>query len=145
MEMVVNTPAQAAQHGPVNKLGLSAGQVVQEFGYDGDVDDELRFAIEEVISSELEDEDYSGVADAILIWWREGDGDLVDTLVDALPTLAEGAPIILLTPKAGRDGEVEASEVEEATVTAGLHASGTVNACRDWTGTRLVTPRTGRR
>lgn len=143
--MVVNTPAPAAPHGPVDKLGLKEGHVVQEFGYDGDVDDDLRLAVEEIVVGDLEDEEYTGVADAVMLWWREGDGDLVDTLVDVLTTLAEGAPILLLTPKAGRDGEVDASEIEEAAVTAGLHPSGTLNASRDWTGTRLVAPRTGRR
>lgn len=141
----MNTPAQAGPHGPVAKLGFGSGQVVQEFGYDDDVDDDLRFAVEDVIASELEDEDYTGVADGILMWWREGDGDLVDALVDSLTTLAEGGSIVLLTPKAGRPGEVDASLVEESALTAGLHASGSVNAGADWTATRLVAPRTARR
>lgn len=144
-EDVVNTPTEATRKGPVEKLGLSAGQVVQEFGYDDDVDDEFRFAVEDVVGSELEDEDYSGVADAVLLWWREEDGDLTDRLVDVLATLAEGAPIALLSPKPGRPGEVDPSEVEEAALTAGLHASGNLNAGTDWTGTKLVAPKTGRR
>ena len=39
------------------RLGLAAGQVVQEFGYDDDVDDELRAAVEELTGNELADED----------------------------------------------------------------------------------------
>ena len=52
--------------------------MIQEFGYDSDVDDEFRFAVEDHTGTELEDEDYTGGADAVLLWWREGDGDLVD-------------------------------------------------------------------
>ena len=41
---------------------------------------------------ELVDEDYDeDVVDVVLMWWRDGDGDLVDALVDALTPLADGA------------------------------------------------------
>lgn len=126
------------------KLGFAAGQVVQEFGYDSDVDDDLRFSIEDTTGIELEDEDYGDVADAALIWWREGDGDLVDALVDALTNLDDGGFIVLFTPKAGRAGEIEMADVDEAATTAGLHTSGTLNACREWSATRLVAPRSRR-
>jgi hypothetical protein len=119
--------------------------VVQEFGYDADVDDDFRFALEELTNTDLEDEDYGDVADAVLIWWREGDGDLVDAIVDGLTNLADAGFIVVLTPKAGRAGHLDASELEEAATTAGLHTSGAVNACEDWTATRLVAPRTARR
>ena len=84
------------------RLGFMSGQVVQEFGWDDDVDNDLRFAVEDVVGSDLADEDYGDVADAALIWWRSGDGDLVDILVDALPNLADGGFLVLLAPKAGR-------------------------------------------
>jgi len=142
---VVATAETAATNGSVVKLGFAAGQVVQEFGYDEDVDDALRLAVEEVCGSDLEDEDYGNVADGVLFWWREDDGDLIDALVDALTNLAERGFIVLLTPKAGRVGHVDASDIEEAALTAGLHTSGSVNAGRDWTGTRLVAPRSARR
>jgi len=141
----VSTPARSALQTSVSRLGISQGQVVQEFGYDTDVDDEFRFALEDHTGTELEDEDYGDVADAVLIWWREDDGDLVDAVVDGLPNLAEGGAIIVLTPKSGRPGHVEASEIEEAATTAGLHTSGAVNACEDWTATRLVAPKSARR
>jgi hypothetical protein len=142
----VSTSARAAApNSSATKLGFTAGQVIQEFGYDADVDDALRFAIEDVTTTELEDEDYADVADAVIIWWREDDGDLVDTVVDALTNLGDAGFIVLLTPKAGRDGHVEASDIEEAAVTAGLHTSGTVNACEDWTATRLVAPKSARK
>jgi hypothetical protein len=119
--------------------------VVQEFGYDEDVDDDFRFALEELTNTDLEDEDYGDVADAVLIWWRDGDGDLVDAVVDGLTNLADAGFIVVLTPKSGRAGHLDASELEEAATTAGLHTSGAVNACEDWTATRLVAPRTARR
>ena len=91
--------AEAAANSAVTKLGFTAGLVVQEVGYDSDVDDDLRIAIEDVIGSELEDEDYGNVADAVTLWWREDDGDLTDALVDALTNLADRGFIVLLSPK----------------------------------------------
>ncbi len=73
--------------------------VVQELGYDDDVDDELRDAIVERCGNELVDEDADDVVDVVLLWWREDDGDLVDTLVDALHPLADNGVIWLLTPE----------------------------------------------
>jgi len=142
---VVATAEAAAANGSVAKLGFAAGQVVQEFGYDHDVDDDFRLSIEELCGSELEDEEYADVADAVVLWWREDDGDLIDALVDALTNLAEGGFIILLTPKSGRDGHVDAADIQEAALTAGLHASGGTNAVTDWTGSRLVAPKSARR
>ncbi|HEV7195002.1 MAG TPA: DUF3052 domain-containing protein [Pedococcus sp.] len=145
MEKAVSTSAQAAPRSAAARLGFATGQVIQEFGYDVDVDDDLRFAIEDLTTTDLEDEDYGDVADAVLIWWRADDGDLVDAVVDGLTNLAEGGFIVVLTPKATRAGHVEPSDIEEAATTAGLHTSGAVNAGEHWTATRLVAPKTGRR
>ena len=142
---MVATAHTAAASSSATKLGFAAGQVVQEIGYDDDTDEELRLAIEQVTGSELEDEDYGDVADCVVLWWREDDGDLTDALVDALTNLADRGFIALLTPKVGREGHVEPSEIEEAALTAGLHGSGSVKAGPDWTGTRLVAPKTARR
>jgi hypothetical protein len=127
------------------RLGFKPGQVLQEFGYDDDVDVELRAGIEEITGTELEDEDAQDVMDGVVYWWRDGDGDLVDGLVDALTNLVEGGVIWLLTPKAGRSGHVEPSDIEDAAPTAGLHATSTVTASADWTGTRLASPKGARR
>lgn len=127
------------------RLGFQPGQVIQEIGYDEDCDDDLRQAIAEITGSELVDEDYDDVVDGVALWWREGDGDLVDALVDSLTSLAEGGVIWLLTPKAGRDGHVEPSDIGEAAPTAGLSQTSTVSAAPDWSGTRLVAPKSGRR
>jgi len=142
---VTATAHAAATKGLVAKLGFAAGQVVQEFGYDEDVDDDFRVAIEELCGSELVEEDYGDVADAVVLWWREDDGDLVDALVDGKTNLAQGGFIVLLTPKAGRTGHVDASDIQEATLTAGLHSSGSTNAAGEWNGHRLVAPKTDRR
>ena len=139
------TAESAADQSMAGRLGFRPGQVVQEFGYDDDVDAELRAAVEDLTGNELADEDVQDVVDGAIYWWREGDGDLVDALVDALTNLADGGVIWLLTPKSGRDGHVESSEIEESAPTAGLHATSTISACPDWTGTRLATPRGGRR
>jgi hypothetical protein len=139
------TAESAAEHPMAARLGFKTGQVVQEFGYDDDVDHDLRSAVAGQTGNELVDEETEDVVDAALYWWRDGDGDLVDALVDALTNLAGGGVIWLLTPKSGRDGHVEPSDIEESAPTAGLHATSTISACPDWTGTRLAAPRSGRR
>ncbi len=52
--------------------------VVMEIGYDDDVDEDLRDLLMERVG-EFVDEDTDEVVDAVLLWWRDGDGDLVDT------------------------------------------------------------------
>jgi hypothetical protein len=126
---------------PAVRLGFQPEQVVQEIGYDDDVDQELREAIQDVIGSELVDEDYDDVADAVVLWFREDDGDLTDALVDATTLIDEGSPVWLMTPKTGRNGYVEPSDINEAAQTAGLSQTKSVAAGRDWSGSRLVTPK----
>ncbi|NLT55920.1 MAG: DUF3052 domain-containing protein [Actinomycetales bacterium] len=138
------TAESAAEKSLASRLGLRPGQLVQEFGYDDDVDHDLRAAIEDLTGTEIADEESVDVVDAVLFWWRDGDGDLFDALVDALTNLAEGGVVWLLTPKSGRPGHVESSDIEDVAPTAGLHATSTISACQDWTGTRLASPR-GRR
>ena len=127
------------------RLALQSGQVVQELGWDEDCDEDLRVSIEAVTGSSLVDEDYEDVVDVVVLWWREGDGDLVDALVDGLTSLAAGGVIWLLTPKSGRSGHVEPSDIGEAAPTAGLSATSSVAAAPEWSGTRLVTPKSSRR
>ncbi|NEB76851.1 DUF3052 domain-containing protein [Streptomyces sp. SID14478] len=124
------------------RLGFQPEMVVQEIGYDEDVDQELREVIEAAIGSELVDEDYDDVADAVVLWFREDDGDLTDALVDTTTYIEDGGYILLLTPKTGRDGYVEPSEIGEAATTAGLSQTKGVSVGKDWTGSRLVTPKT---
>jgi hypothetical protein len=123
---------------------MSAGQVVQELGYDEDCDDDLRQSVEQVTGQPLVDEDYDDVVDVVLLWWRDGDGDLVDALVDSLVSLGDGGVVWLLTPKAGRSGHVEPGEIGDAAPTAGLHQTSSISAAPDWSGTRLVARRSNR-
>jgi hypothetical protein len=138
------TAGSAAEQSLAARLGLKAGQVVQEFGYDDDVDEELRSSIEDVTGNELVDDEAQEVVDAAIYWWRDDDGDLVDALVDALANLADGAVVWLLSPKSGRPGHVQPSDIEDAAPTAGLHATSTISAGADWSGTRLAAPRNKR-
>ncbi|WP_433856147.1 DUF3052 domain-containing protein [Streptomyces kronopolitis] len=130
---------------PAARLGFEPGQVVQEIGYDEDVDQDLREGIETVIGQDLVDEDYDDVCDVVLLWFRDEDGDLTDALVDAIGLIDEGGQIWLLTPKTGRDGYVEPSDINEAAQTAGLSQTKSINAGKDWAGSRLVTPKPGKR
>ncbi|GAA3795145.1 DUF3052 domain-containing protein [Sphaerisporangium flaviroseum] len=132
------------ERGLAERLGLKPGQVVQEIGWDEDSDEELRQSIEELTGNELVDEDSEEVIDVVLLWWRDGDGDLFDTLTNAMAGLADGGQIWLLTPKVGREGHVEPSDIGEDATTAGLSQTSSVSAARDWSGTRLVSPK-GRR
>ncbi len=132
------------QTNPAARLGFEPGQVVQEIGYDDDVEQELREGIEELTGTELVDEDYDDVADAVVLWFREDDGDLTDALVDATTMIDEGGSVWLLTPKTGRDGYVEPSDIGEAATTAGLSQTRSISAGKDWSGSRLVTPKTAR-
>jgi hypothetical protein len=117
--------------------------VVMEMGYDDDVDEDLRDALMDRVG-DLVDEDTDEVVDVVLLWWRDEDGDLVDTLVDALGPLADNGVIWLLTPKAGRDGHVEPSDITESAPTAGLAQTSTISAGVDWSAARLVAPKAAR-
>jgi hypothetical protein len=122
-------------------MGFSPGSVVQELGWDEDVDDTLRIQIEDSVDSDMVDGDYGNVVDAVLMWWRDGDGDLVDALVDSLTDLVEGGVIWLLTPKVGRPNAVDAADVTEAAPIAGLAITTTAAVSKDWTATRLSAPK----
>lgn len=139
------TAGQAAEgvRSLADRFGVEPGMVVMEMGYDDDVDESLRDALTDRCG-ELVDEDTDEVVDVVLLWWRDGDGDLVETLIDALGPLADNGVVWLLTPKAGREGHVEPSEVSEAAPTAGLQQTSTLSAGRDWSGARLVAPKAAR-
>lgn len=129
-----------------HKLGIQRQQVVQEWGWDDDADDDIRADVEEACGAELLDEDTDEVVDVALLWWRDGDGDLVDTLMDAIAPLADDGVVWVLTPKTGRPGHVRPSEIAESAPTAGLMPTSSVNL-GNWSASRLVQPksRTGKR
>ncbi|QRY60955.1 DUF3052 domain-containing protein [Gordonia sp. PDNC005] len=136
----------AATDDKASKLGFTNGMVIQERGWDEDTDDDLRIEIEDAIDAEMLDEDAIDVVDAVVLWWRDDDGDLVDALMDAIGPLAEGGFIWVLSPKTGRDGYVDPTVIAESAPTAGLTQT-SVTSLGDWTGARLVTPkaRSGKR
>ena len=70
--------AKAPEESIAEQLNLKDGDYVQEFGYDDDVDADLRERIEAAIGSELFDEDAQEVVDAVVLWWRSDDGDVAD-------------------------------------------------------------------
>ncbi|HVU92952.1 MAG TPA: DUF3052 domain-containing protein [Jatrophihabitans sp.] len=132
------SPTPPSGTGTAERLGLKPGMIVMESGYDEDVDDELRDSIAEVIGDDMVDEDTDEVVDVVLLWYREGDGDLVDVLVDSIAPLADDGYIWLLTPKRGRDGYVEPSDISEAASIAGLSQTSIATIGSEWSAARLV-------
>ena len=88
------------------------------------------------------DGDYGNVVDAVLLWWRDDDGDLVDGLVDALTDLVGGGAIWLLTPKVGRPGASTQRTSPRPPRSRGSSQTTTAAVSKDWQATRLVAPKT---
>ena len=127
------------------RMGFVAGELILEVGYGSDCDDVLRSEIVAVTGTQLLEGETTEVVDAVILWWRDGDGDLVDELMDALTYLTETGPIWVLTPKLGRDGHVESSDIQDAAPIAGLSQTSTIALAQDWAGTRLVARKVGKR
>ena len=121
------------------RLGFAPDTVIQELGWDEDVDDELREAIEAHSGNKLVEGDVADVVDGVILWWRDGDGDLVDALLDSLHDLADGGSVWLLTPKVGRAGYVPGADIVEAAPIAGLSTTTTSSASPEWSATKLST------
>jgi hypothetical protein len=126
-------------------MGFEPGELVLEIGRGSDSDDSLRSAISSAVGSDLIEEQASEVVDAVIIWWREDEGDLEDELVDAMTYLSESGPVWLLTPKAGRPGHVEPSDIQSAAPNVGLSQTSTLAVAADWNATRLVARKSGKR
>jgi len=127
------------------RMGFAAGELILEVGYGPDCDDVLRSEIVAITGTQLLEGETTEVFDAVILWWRDGDGDLVDELMDALTYLTETGPIWVLTPKLGRDGHVESSDIQDAAPIAGLSQTSTIALAQDWAGTRLVARKVGKR
>ena len=127
-----------------SSLGIAAGSIVQEIGFDDDCAEDIRAAFVEASANDIVDLDYTDVVDVALVWFREDDDDLVDLLVDSISPLTDSGVVWLMTPKPGRDGHVTPADIADAAPTAGLQVTRTVSASRDWQGTRLV-PKGARR
>jgi hypothetical protein len=126
-------------------MGLKPGELVLELGGGSDTDQSLRRKISEITGTQLIENQTEEVVDAVIIWWREGDGELEDELVDALTYLSEAGSVWVLTPKAGRDGHVEPSDIQDAAPNVGLSQTSTLAVASDWTATRLVARKTAKR
>lgn len=141
---VVSTSATSGDGpGVAVRMGLRSEMIVMEIGYDDDVDADLRTQIAERTGEELVGEDSDEVVDVVLVWFREADGDLTDLLVDAIGPLADDGVIWLLTPKRGRPGHVEASDISEAASVAGLSETTIMTISSEWSGSRLVGRKSG--
>lgn len=131
-----------SERGLADRLGFKPGQVVQEFSFDDDVDEGLRASIVELTGEELVDEDFDGDVDAVLLWWRsDEEEELTDALMDTVTQVADGATILVMTPKAGRELHVSPNDVADAAGTSGLSQTSAVSVGSDWSGTRLVVPK----
>ena len=126
-------------------MGFAKGELVLEVGYGPDCDDELRAQIKEIVGTDFLEGSTTEVVDAVLLWFREDDGDLVDELMDAMTYLSETGPIWVLTPKMGRDGHVEPSDIQDAAPNVGLSQTSSLSVATDWNATRLVARKTAKR
>ena len=121
-------------------LGLAPGLIVQELGWDSDVDESVRSEVMDTVDGDLVEETDEAV-DVVLLWWRSDDGDVVDGLFDALRDLSNGGVLWLLTPKVGRPGHVSSADLQEGAVTAGLALTTSVSVSKSWSCHKFVRPK----
>jgi hypothetical protein len=118
--------------------------VVEELGWDDDVAEDFRQAVMEDIDSDLVEESTEAV-DAVILWLRDDDGDVVDLLIDSLTDLGPQGFLWVLTPKIGRPGHVAQSDLSEGVLAAGLVLTTTVSASAQWSAHKVVRPKSARR
>lgn len=128
-----------------SRLGFESGFLILEMGYSQDCDEALRSEVEKVTGTKFLSGDVHEVVDGVIIWWRDFDGDLVDALVDGLTYLSDTGQIWVLTPKIGRQGHVEPSDIQDAAPTAGLNQTSSFSIAPDWSATRLVARKSAKR
>ena len=126
-------------------MGFAKDDLVLEVGFDSDCDSTIRDQIMAITGTAFLEGATSEVVDAVVMWWREGDGDLVDELMDALTYLSEAGTIWVLIPKAGRELHVEPSDIQDAAPIAGLSQTSSIALAGDWSATRLVARKAGKR
>ena len=126
----------------MSSLGFASGSVIQEFGYDDDVDEAVRAQIEEETGQELVDEDYRDIVDGAVAWWRDEDGDvddLADLFLDMKANLeSDVSPCWVLVPGTRSPGYVTADVIKDAAETAGLMATTSVAVGAAWMGGKLT-------
>ncbi|MSW72900.1 MAG: DUF3052 family protein [Actinobacteria bacterium] len=126
-------------------MGMKKGDLILEVGRREDCDIKFRDELSAITGTQFLDGLTQEVVDAVIIWWRDGDGDLVDELMDSLTYLSASGAIWVLTPKVNRDGHVEPSDIQDAAPTAGLSQTSTISVASDWTATRLVARKASKR
>ena len=119
---------------------MAPGLIVQERGWDSDVDESFRSDVMDTVDGDLVEETDEAV-DVVLLWWRSDDGDVVDGLFDALRDLSNGGVLWLLTPKVGRPGHVSSADLQEGAVTAGLALTTSVSVSKSWSCHKFVRPK----
>ena len=126
----------------MSSLGFASGSVIQEFGYDDDVDEAVRAQIEEETGQELVDEDYRDIVDGAVAWRRDEDGDvddLADLFLDMKANLeSDVSPCWVLVPGTRSPGYVTADVIKDAAETAGLMATTSVAVGAAWMGVKLT-------
>ena len=126
----------------MSSLGFASGSVIQEFGYDDDVDEAVRAQIEEETGQDLVDEDYRDIVDGAVAWWRDEDGDvddLADLFLDMKANLeSDVSPCWVLVPGTRSPGYVTADVIKDAAETAGLMATTSVAVGAAWMGVKLT-------
>ncbi len=125
-------------------LNLAPGLVVQELGWDADVDEDFRSEVMDAVDGDLVEETDDAV-DVVLLWWRSEDGDVVDGLFDGLRDLSSSGVLWLLTPRVGKPGHVAQADLQEGAVTAGLALTSSVSVSKAWSCHKLVRPKGVRR
>ena len=75
------------------RMGFEPGFLILESGYGSDCDETLREEITTLTGNQFISGPAQEVVDGVILWWREGDSDLVDELVDALTFLTENGPM----------------------------------------------------
>ncbi len=125
-------------------MELREGMVVQELGWDSDADADLRDDIMDIIDADMVEDPLEAV-DAVILWWRDEDGDVVDGLVDAMTDLTSEGYLWLLTPKVGRPGFIDPTDLLEGATIAGVALTKSVAVSDDWQAHKVVRPKNSRR
>ena len=117
------------------QLGIESGDIVLEAGWDSDVDRLLSSNIAELSGRPTVDEDHDGVAEVVVLWFREGD-DLLEVALAVLAPVFDHA-FWLFTPRVGREGWVDPADIFDAAAVAELTVELHTLTLPEWSGTRL--------
>ena len=120
-------------------LNLSRATVVLELNWFDGADDDFRQALRAASGAYLVPSAQTETVDLVIVWWRKHDGDLSDSLLDALRLLTDGGAICLATPKPGSPEYVDAIDISDIAKELNLRQTGTFVIGPDWRATKLQT------